>query len=531
MGRYKRRTGKSRFRTIKDRIKTGLSNLFSGGQSASAGSAGSSGGLTVSGYQSSTGNTFGGNSNSPNLSSAVSSGGLTTSGGGSKGGGISGLTGNYPSGISFGGSGSSGVDFSRSYSSGGITSYNTPSTFQATDFNEPSGLASSNFNIASSGGSAGDNGFAGALKANVATATGDVGGIVEEPESDEEKGVDKAQKELLRLMGMEEDRGKDTEKLSREAGVPGLSAELSDLRAKQAMETAQYLSQLEQVQGKPIAMEFIAGQQGELKRRHGIDAMITSALIQSKQGQLQAAQASVQAAIDLKYDEIESRIRTQKQVLEFAYEDLEASDKKLADERKFVLDQQEADLKQFKRVQAEAIDASFAAHLPAGVASQLLQADSYDELSNIANNYNLRVFTSQEPKSPKGVKDGTISIGAAGERTLLSANFTSAEIKTLQEGVSQYGLESVIQAERAGGLGESEIAAIRKAFGGEEGASKVTSIDEFKVSLKESAQKYKDLGFSKKDFKQLMTGQVTEKFGSVPKTFKNAINDIAKEIW
>lgn len=211
-----------------------------------------------------------------------------------------------------------------------------------------------------------------------------MGGI--DNQTEEEKQVKENQQALIDMMNELAGVPKEKAKLEKQAGLPQANAELRDLQAKQTMQTAQYMSQMQDIQNKPIALEFIAGQQGEVQRRAGIDAMITSALIQSKQGQIQTAQNTIDQAINLKYDTLSKRIDTQKAILEMNYENLSRSDKKLADERRDELDAQKADLTQFKGIQTEAAKQAMASG-DSTAFQAIMNATSYEELSKAGGQY------------------------------------------------------------------------------------------------------------------------------------------------
>lgn len=205
-------------------------------------------------------------------------------------------------------------------------------------------------------------------------------------QTEEEKRIKENQQTLIDMMNELAGVPAEKAKMEKQAGLPQANAELRDLQAKQTLQTAQYMSQMQDIQNKPIAMEFIAGQQGEVQRRAGIDAMITSALIQSKQGQIQTAQDTIDKAINLKYDNLSKRIDTQKAILEMNYDNLSRSDKKLADERNATLDAQKADLTQFKSIQTEAAKQAMASGDTASFQA-IMNATSYEDLAKAGAQY------------------------------------------------------------------------------------------------------------------------------------------------
>lgn len=216
--------------------------------------------------------------------------------------------------------------------------------------------------------------------------TGDAGQTGQDFQSEEEKRIKENQQNLVDMMNELAGVPKEKAKLEKQAGLPQANAELADLQAKQTMQTAQYMSQMQDIQNKPIAMEFIAGQQGEVQRRAGIDAMITSALVQAKQGQIQTAQNTIDQAMNLKYNTITQRIETQKAILQMNYDNLSRSDKKLADERGAVLDAQKADLTQFRGIQTEAAKQAMSSG-DSTAFNAIMNATSYEELSKAGGQY------------------------------------------------------------------------------------------------------------------------------------------------
>ncbi len=263
-----------------------------------------------------------------------------------------------------------------------INAFDTPSYISSNlDSGIGSYLGASSINAGGNMGMSGSTVGAGSTIG--ANGAGDVG---IDTQTEEEKKLKKNQEALVDMMNELAGVPKEKAKMEEQAGIPAATAELRDLQAKQTMQTAQYMSQMQDIQNKPIAMEFIAGQQGEVQRRAGIDAMITSALIQGKSGQIQTAQNTIDQAINLKYDTITKRIDTQKAILEMNYDNLSRSDQKLADERSAILDAQKADLTQFKGIQTEAVKQAMASGDTAAVQA-IMNATNYEELAQAGSQY------------------------------------------------------------------------------------------------------------------------------------------------
>jgi hypothetical protein len=284
-------------------------------------------------------------------------------------------------------------------SSNKLTATNTPSNFDALSFGSETSAFSVPANTpASSGASYGGDGGIGAYLGASAGSTANPAlnpnmgaynpmASYEEEQKKRQKEAEKSQRDLIKMMNELAGKPAEAVRLEGEAGIPQTEAEIRDLQAKQSAETAQYIAQTQAIQNKPIAMEFIAGQQGEVQRRYGIDALITSSLVQAKSGQLETAKASVDRALSLKYDPIEARIKTQEQILQFNYDNLDRADKKLADARLEVLNSQKEDLQQFKDIQTETVKTALANGASSDVVSAIMNATSVADIGKIGGQY------------------------------------------------------------------------------------------------------------------------------------------------
>ncbi len=284
-------------------------------------------------------------------------------------------------------------------SSNKLTATSTPSNFDALSFGSETSPFSVPANIpTSSGASYGGDGGVGAYLGASAGSTANPAlnpnmgaynpmASYEEEQKKRQKEAEKSQRDLIKMMNELAGKPAEAVRLEGEAGIPQTEAEIRDLQAKQSAETAQYIAQTNAIQNKPIALEFIAGQQGEVQRRYGIDALITSSLVQAKSGQLESAKASVDRALSLKYDPIEARIKTQEQILQFNYDNLDRADKKLADARLEVLNSQKEDLQQFKDIQTETVKTALANGASSDVVSAIMNATSVADIGKIGGQY------------------------------------------------------------------------------------------------------------------------------------------------
>lgn len=133
------------------------------------------------------------------------------------------------------------------------------------------------------------------------------------------------------LMG----RTEDTQKAEDAVGLPTLNKELSDLKSKQSFQLAEYINKIQkqEVNATGAFGDAVSNNEAMITRQHGIDALLTSSLIQAKEGNISAAQATVDRAITAKYQPILDRIDVQKTIIEQNKENLSRADKKLADLR------------------------------------------------------------------------------------------------------------------------------------------------------------------------------------------------------
>jgi len=152
---------------------------------------------------------------------------------------------------------------------------------------------------------------------------------LESIQKEQETGQTQTQNAILNLMNQLSGKSQFQAQAEEQAGLPALQNELLDLEDLQRQQTMSYLQGFQNIQGKPIAMEFITGQQEQLNRQRAIDVMMTTALIESKQGRIKKAEDTVKRMVDAKYDPIIRNIETAKFILEQQGANLSRTDKKL----------------------------------------------------------------------------------------------------------------------------------------------------------------------------------------------------------
>lgn len=127
--------------------------------------------------------------------------------------------------------------------------------------------------------------------------------------------ADKAFSDTTALMKMLEGQGAEQTSLEQEQGIAGINKEVSNLKSLQTQQLGQYLSGINTIEGKNISREAQSVGQSAAQRKYGIDALLTSSLLQAKQGNLTYAKELVDNAIKAKYEPIKARLETQQFIL------------------------------------------------------------------------------------------------------------------------------------------------------------------------------------------------------------------------
>lgn len=108
----------------------------------------------------------------------------------------------------------------------------------------------------------------------------------------------------------------DQQALETNAGLPAMNKDLSDLNALQTQQLGGYLNSYNKLEsGGTGTVGGVSAAETALQRSHAIDALMTSSLIQAKQGNITAATDSVNKAIAAKYEPIKQRLENAKYIL------------------------------------------------------------------------------------------------------------------------------------------------------------------------------------------------------------------------
>ena len=177
-------------------------------------------------------------------------------------------------------------------------------------------------NSATGGTSTNYNGItAGALAAGGAT-----GGILPEQTT-----YDQTQTALLGKLQELEGQTAYQQTAEQSAGVQQKKQDLADAQAALRALNAEAASEQARIEGRPMALGAITGQQGEVERMRAVKALSLSSQIQALQGNLTLAEEQAARAVSLKYDPIKAQVTTLSETLKLNYQNLTRVEKKQAD--------------------------------------------------------------------------------------------------------------------------------------------------------------------------------------------------------
>jgi hypothetical protein len=164
-----------------------------------------------------------------------------------------------------------------------------------------------------------------------------------------QQGVQDSTNALITLSKQLEGQTLEQQQLEQQQGVPQINQDLLDLQNQARQRNLQYQQQFVTAEGKPVPMDVIVGEQAQLQRQNAIDIALINSNIQAKQGQLGLAQATVQSALNAKYEPIKAQIETQKLILDSNYKLLSSADKKLADAKQAELNMRLKEIEEQKQ--------------------------------------------------------------------------------------------------------------------------------------------------------------------------------------
>ena len=151
---------------------------------------------------------------------------------------------------------------------------------------------------------------------------------------------------LSSLVGLTEEFGQapaDQLEAEQEAGIPILKADLADVQGQIAVQLAEYRDLNTRIEGKPISMSSIIGQQAQVQRAKASSIGILQAQELSLQGKITQAQNTVNRAIDLKYSVVENNINVYEAQLRAIQPQLNKEQQQQATRQQLMLDEYRQD--------------------------------------------------------------------------------------------------------------------------------------------------------------------------------------------
>lgn len=121
--------------------------------------------------------------------------------------------------------------------------------------------------------------------------------------------------EMSSLVGQDVGRASYTAKLEQDTGLVQRKQALADLNSQILTKNAEYENLNVRLEGQPIPMGDILGQQAQARRQQASEVSLLQARALGMQGQVQAAQDAVDRSVDLKYQTLEELITVKERQL------------------------------------------------------------------------------------------------------------------------------------------------------------------------------------------------------------------------
>lgn len=206
-----------------------------------------------------------------------------------------------------------------------------------------------------------------------------------------------------------------------QAGLPQLNTQLRDLQTLSQRQLASYAQNIfnNDVNATGATRTAQTGNEAQITRQHGIDAMITNANISAISGQIQTAQAQVDRAMSLKYDPIKQVIENQKFILE-------QINTKEARAASMVKELQLKEVENTQSFQTTALKNAIASNAPVEVQQAISRAKNINEVLEVGKGYlanpkdslDMELTKSQIAKNYADARKNDINSGTLDENTL-----------------------------------------------------------------------------------------------------------------
>lgn len=157
---------------------------------------------------------------------------------------------------------------------------------------------------------------------------------------------------------------------------------LQNINNQIASATAAYQQGITNIEGKPIARQFITGQQAQLRLQQAAEIGALTAAAQAQQGNIALAEQIAARTVNAEFADREQRISTLQSLIELNYQDLTAAEKRRADLVLEQTKQEEAKLKEEKTQRQQIVDLAIEArknNADNGTVTGILESKTIEE--------------------------------------------------------------------------------------------------------------------------------------------------------
>jgi len=241
--------------------------------------------------------------------------------------------------------------------------------------------------------------------------------------------------------------GVGAEQLSAEqqANIPGLTSQVANVNSQIQTKLAEFNALTADVQGKPITMNSIIGAQAQIRNVAASEIGLLQAQAQGLQGQLSAAQQTVDRAIDLKYKDKEQEIQLKQAQLASIQSELTAAENKTATLLNSQYKQEQAQLdatKAFEKAQTNAVLSSMQKYPDADISVNDTLETANFKIQNNSAKYKKEV---RQTGGTTSTGESGIPITPEDKRGLLGAGFSTNDITNIENDVNQFGVDAVLE--------------------------------------------------------------------------------------
>lgn len=184
--------------------------------------------------------------------------------------------------------------------------------------------------------------------------------------------------------------GQRLQEIQNQLGIQQQTKQLQDLNTQIAQLTGAYDKGITNAQGQVIPMQFITGQQAQMRQQGAAEIGALTAVQQALQGNIALSQQTAEQAVNLEFADEEQNIKKLQALIGYEYDSLSRADKLRADEQNRLLDarQQEIDAKKEERTSIMSIATQAAQNgAPSELVRQILSSGNMEGALEYATPY------------------------------------------------------------------------------------------------------------------------------------------------